>query len=84
MATVPSADKTSEQMLPLGARLKSDEIPALFWDEMPDDPDNPDMAAIQAIIDESTPEERANSYKVCIHIFCCHTISTPILSRTVN
>lgn len=45
--------------------LKNEDLPALFWDELPDDPDNPDVAAIKAIMDESTPEERAESFKVC-------------------
>jgi hypothetical protein len=39
-------------------------LPALFWDAMPEDLEaNPDMAAMQALIDESTPEERAASFK---------------------
>lgn len=45
--------------------LKNEDLPALFWDELPDNPDNPDVAAIKAIMDESTPEERAESFKVC-------------------
>jgi hypothetical protein len=46
------------------ASLKNDDLPALFWDEMPDNAeDNPDMAAIQAAIDESSPEERAAGFK---------------------
>lgn len=44
--------------------LRNEELPALFWDELPDDPNNPDVAAIKAIIEESTPEERAESFKV--------------------
>jgi len=40
-------------------------LPALFWDEMPEDPDqHPDYMALQAIADECTPEERAESFKV--------------------
>lgn len=39
------------------------DVPALFWDELPEDSDNPELAAIKAIIDESTPEERALSFK---------------------
>ena len=40
------------------------DLPAVFWDEMPSDKDNADLAAINALIDEQTPEERAESYKV--------------------
>lgn len=40
------------------------DVPALFWDELPDDEDNVQAAAIKAIIEESTPEERALSFKV--------------------
>lgn len=43
--------------------LSPNDTPALFWDDMPDDPDNPDLAAINAIIEESTPEERAANFK---------------------
>jgi hypothetical protein len=73
------ADRDNQQIKPpqaknnMPAKLKSDDIPALFWDEMPDDPDNPDMAAIQAIIDESTPEERAISFKVYMFPYYRHT-----------
>ena len=42
----------------------SGDLPAVFWDEMPSDKDNADLAAINALIDEQTPEERAESYKV--------------------
>lgn len=44
----------------------SGDLPAVFWDEMPSDKDNADLAAINALIDEQTPEERAESYKVRI------------------
>lgn len=40
------------------------DLPAVFWDEMPSDKDNADLAAINALIDEQTPEERAESHKV--------------------
>ena len=44
--------------------LKNEELPALFWDDMPDNAEeNPDMAAINAIIDETSPEERAMGFK---------------------
>ena len=40
------------------------DLPAVFWDQMPENKDNSDLAAINALIDEQTPEERAESYKV--------------------
>lgn len=43
--------------------LRPDDVPALFWDEMPEDAENPDLAAINALIEESSPEERALSFK---------------------
>ena len=37
---------------------------ALFWGEGDDiDPDNPDMAALLALQEECTPEERAEAFK---------------------
>ena len=41
-----------------------DDLPAVFWDEMPSNRDNADLAAINALIDEQTPAERAESHKV--------------------
>ncbi|KAI8468871.1 MAG: hypothetical protein J3K34DRAFT_454284 [Monoraphidium minutum] len=39
-------------------------LPALFWDEMPDNmEEHPDYLALQAIADECTPEERADNFK---------------------
>ena len=40
------------------------DLPAVFWDEMPSNKDNADLAAINALIDEQTPAERAESHKV--------------------
>jgi tetratricopeptide (TPR) repeat protein len=41
-----------------------EQLPALFWDTMPDDPEShPDFAALQALAEESTPEERAENFK---------------------
>ncbi|KAL6779418.1 CNS1 [Auxenochlorella protothecoides x Auxenochlorella symbiontica] len=45
------------------AGLRNEDLPALFWDELPNDPEHPDAMAIKAIIDESTPEDRAESFK---------------------
>lgn len=44
--------------------LCNQDLPAIFWDEMPENAeDNPDMAAINSILEESTPEERALNFK---------------------
>ena len=44
--------------------LRNDDIPAAFWDTLPEDSSNEDMLAIQALKEESTPEERAEALKV--------------------
>lgn len=41
-----------------------EDLPAVFWDEMPTNKDNVDLAAINALIEEQTPVERAESHKV--------------------
>ncbi|GMH40625.1 hypothetical protein BSKO_08529 [Bryopsis sp. KO-2023] len=43
----------------------AEELPALFWDEIPENAaENPDYAAIQSLIyDESTPEETVENFK---------------------
>lgn len=49
---------------PSSGGLRPEELPSLFWDELPENlENNADMLAIQAIIDESTPEERASNFK---------------------
>eukprot|EP00889_Picochlorum_renovo_P001173 jgi/Picre1/28203/NNA_003609.t1 len=40
-----------------------DSLPALFWDEMPNDEDNPDLAAINSIIEDTSPDERLLGFK---------------------
>jgi hypothetical protein len=42
----------------------ADNLPAAFWDEYPQDSENTDLAAINAILEESTPDERAETWKV--------------------
>lgn len=42
----------------------AEDLPAVFWDEMPTNKDNVDLAAINALINEQTPVERAESHKV--------------------
>lgn len=45
-------------------KYTADNLPAAFWDEYPEHPeDNVDLAAINALLEESTPEERAETYK---------------------
>ncbi|CAD7703396.1 unnamed protein product [Ostreobium quekettii] len=42
----------------------NEELPALFWDETPERPEeHPDYAALEALREESTPEENAENYK---------------------
>ena len=56
-------------MVPPG--LRNEDVPALFWDTLPEeDSENPDAAAIRAIIEESTPEERAEGFKVRLQVHC--------------
>ena len=47
-----------------GGATIAEDLPAVFWDEMPTNKDNVDLAAINALIDEQTPVERAESHKV--------------------
>ncbi|GAB4818948.1 hypothetical protein N2152v2_005994 [Parachlorella kessleri] len=60
-----SSDDEEQSLDPncLPKHITPSDVPALFWDELPEDDDNPDMAAIKAIIEESTPEERALNFK---------------------
>ena len=46
------------------SHTNEEDLPAVFWDEMPTNKDNADLAAINALIEEQTPEERAESHKV--------------------
>lgn len=48
----------------MAAKLDNADMPAVFWDSLVDDNDNPDLLAIKAIQEESTPEERAETLKV--------------------
>lgn len=45
-------------------QLSADNLPAAFWDEYPQNEENVDLAAINAILEESTPDERAETWKV--------------------
>lgn len=57
----PRASRVSARPPPV---LDNKDLPALFWDEMPENAEeHPDMVALQALIDESSPEERAGNFK---------------------
>lgn len=44
--------------------IANEDLPALFWDEMPSNAsEHSDMVALQALNDETTPKERALSFK---------------------
>ncbi|PSC72268.1 tetratricopeptide repeat 4-like protein [Micractinium conductrix] len=44
--------------------LRNEDLPALFWDDLPEeDNESADAAAIKAIMAESTPEEQAEGFK---------------------
>jgi hypothetical protein len=64
-----SDEESAPRRVPVPARpppppgLRPDDLPALFWDEMPEGEDNADLAAINALIEETTPEERAAGFK---------------------
>ena len=44
--------------------LSNSDIPAAFWDTLAEDESNPDLLAIKALQEESTPDERAETLKV--------------------
>eukprot|EP00884_Botryococcus_braunii_P014826 jgi/Botrbrau1/23344/Bobra.0051s0004.1 len=45
--------------------LRNEDLPAMFWDSLPENGiEHPDMAAIQALLDESSPEELAENFRV--------------------
>ncbi|KAF8072387.1 ttc4 [Scenedesmus sp. PABB004] len=47
-----------------GADANDAALPALFWESMPDNAEeHPDYVALQALAEESTPEERAENFK---------------------
>ena len=51
---------------PKSKGLNNADLPALFWDEMPDEAelaDNADLAAINSIIEETTPYDKLMNYK---------------------
>ena len=59
MAEAPPSSEAKE------VKYNADNLPAAFWDEYPEHPeDNVDLAAINALLEECTPDERAETYKV--------------------
>eukprot|EP00878_Enallax_costatus_P030282 GHUV01032957.1.p1 GENE.GHUV01032957.1~~GHUV01032957.1.p1 ORF type:complete len:285 (+),score=43.68 GHUV01032957.1:425-1279(+) len=60
-----SSSDSEEDITPKKALIDENaELPALFWDNMPDNPEeHPDFLAMQALAEESTPEERAENFK---------------------
>jgi hypothetical protein len=45
--------------------LRNEDLPAMFWDCLPENgTDHPDMAAMQALLEESSPEELAENFRV--------------------
>ena len=60
-----SSPSTREQRA-TDAPLKNADLPALFWDDMPDEADlkdNPDFAAINSIIEETTQYDKLLNFK---------------------
>ena len=45
-------------------QVRDQDLPAAFWETLPSDESNADLAAIRALEAESTPEERAENFKV--------------------
>lgn len=61
-----SSDDEIGDITPQPAEDPNEGLPALFWDTIPDNAeDHPDYIALKALEDESTPEERAENFKVC-------------------
>jgi len=61
----PAATKRSPPLASTTTIEESADLPALFWDAMPDDAEaHPDFLALQALAEESTPAERAENFKV--------------------
>lgn len=65
--------------------MKDEDLPAVFWDEMPANKNNADLAAINALIEEQTPEERAESHKVRIRLrACCRLAESKTVAVSQN
>jgi hypothetical protein len=65
------SDSDSEDITPSQPADDNADLPALFWDSMPDNPEeHPDYIALKALEEESTPEERAENFKVSLEHAC--------------
>jgi hypothetical protein len=60
-----SSDDDVTKDTPKPAPSVDEDLPALFWDTLPQDAsNNPDFLALEALKEECTPEERAETFKV--------------------
>ena len=60
--------------------VSNNDIPAAFWDTLAEDESNPDLLAIRALQEESTPEERAAILKVEPSRAACNVIWTSLFT----
>eukprot|EP00882_Tetradesmus_deserticola_P022029 GHRQ01023907.1.p2 GENE.GHRQ01023907.1~~GHRQ01023907.1.p2 ORF type:complete len:129 (+),score=48.80 GHRQ01023907.1:337-723(+) len=59
------SDSDCEDIAPSQPADDNASLPALFWESMPENPeDHPDYIALKALEEESTPEERAENFKM--------------------
>lgn len=64
-----SSEDEIKDITPQNAEDPNEGLPALFWDTIPDNAeDHPDYIALKALDDETTPEERAENFKVGLNI----------------
>lgn len=69
MSVSSDVDSDVEDITPANNNAQADDpnagLPALFWDSIPDNAeDHPDYIALKALDEETTPEERAENFKV--------------------
>jgi hypothetical protein len=61
------SDSDSEDITPSQPAADDADLPALFWESMPDNAEeHPDYIALKALEEESTLEERAENFKVSL------------------
>ena len=63
---VPSAATDRQAGTAERDALSNDNLPAAFWDALPTNEEHPDLQAIRALQEDSTPEERAETLKVIL------------------
>lgn len=72
------SDSDSEDITPSQPVNDNADLPALFWDSMPDNAEeHPDYIAMKALEEESTPEERAENFKVSLGLACVLLLPVP-------